>query len=388
MQLNEKEKKILAAIKLNPYISQQQLADEIGLSRSSVANLISGLIKKDYLIGKAYVLAEKKPVVCIGAANIDRRYLLNEPLTMRITNDVKERFSVGGCARNVAENLGRLGIESTLLSVVGNDSYWQSIKEHSEQFMDISQVDTIEDELTGVFVEVLNPKGAIEFSLTDMAIYQYMTPEWLNKHLALLKEAEYLVADLNLPKETLEFLISFKLANQIPLILISVSAPKMKNLPANLEGVDLFIVKYDESAAFFERPVHTKEEMEEVALKWLEFGLKSVAVTKNDEQVILKTDKKKSYHYINKDNASKRYNWGLNEAGCAGIIYAYKKKKSTNERLLFGVMNAYQTSKTLRLIRSNLTANQLEKEVSLFLKIEKNKTDKNKQIPNRLSKTE
>lgn len=371
MILNEKEKIILAAIKKDPYIGQQELADDIGLSRSSVANLISGLVKKDYLVGKAYILVEKKPIICIGAANIDRRYMLDEPLTMGRTTDMKERVTIGGCARNVAENLGRLGIEPTLLSIAGNDACWQQIKEHSAHFMDVSQVDIIDNESTGAFVEVLDEKGAIEFNLTDFAIYNYMTPEWLTKHFSLLKEAEYLVADLNLPKETLELLISFKTKYKIPLILVSVSVSKMENLPTCLKGVDLLIVKYDESAAFLDMPANTKKEMDDLALKWITFGLKSVAVTKNDELVTFITDKNEIYQYENKNDANKSYNWGLNEAGCAGIIYAYKKRKPTKERLFFGLVNAYQTSKTSHLIRPNLAANQLEREVKLFSEIEK-----------------
>lgn len=261
MILNEKEKKILDTIRKDPYISQQTLADQIGLSRSSIANLISGLVRKDYLVGKAYILVEKKPVICIGGTNIDRRYMLEDKIKAGEISDVKERFSYGGCARNVAENLGRLGIDPTLLSIVGNDACWDQLKEHSANFMDISQVDTIENESTGVFVEVLDKNGDIEFSLSDMDIYKYMTPEWLTKRFSLLKEAEYLVADLNLPKETLELLISFKIKHKIPLILLSVSVPKMKHLPSCLGGVDLLIVKNDESQAFLNTPVNTKEEM-------------------------------------------------------------------------------------------------------------------------------
>lgn len=371
MSLNENEKTILASIRKNPYIAQQELANQIGLSRSSVANIISGLVKKEYLVGKAYVLVEKKPVVCIGAANIDRRYLLKESLSMGITNDVKEIFSVGGCARNVAENLGRLGIEPTLLSIASNDACWHEIKEHSSHFMDVSHVDVMENGTTGSFVEILDTKGEIEFSLTDMDIYQNMTPDWLSKHFSLLKEAEYLVADLNLPKDTLELLISFKNKYRIPLVLISVSVPKMKNLPACLTGVDLLIVKYNESEAFLDRPVNTKEEMKQAALKWLTFGLKNIVVTKNDEMVTYATSKEKVYQYENVNDPNKTYNWGLNEAGCAGVIYAYKKKKPIKERILAGLVNAYHTSKTTHLIRPDLSAAQLDKDINKFSKIEK-----------------
>ena len=126
-----------------------------------------------------------------------------------------------------------------------------------------------------------------------------MTPEWLTKHFSLLKDAEYLVADLNLPKDTLELLLSFKLKYQIPLMLISVSVPKMENLPKCLKGVDLLIVKHDETEAYLDMPADTKEDMEKAASKWLTFGLKSIVITKNNEMVTYLSNKKMVYQYEN-----------------------------------------------------------------------------------------
>ena len=49
-KLTEKEQVIFDLIRKNPYISQQELAEILGLSRPSVANIISGLIKKGNII--------------------------------------------------------------------------------------------------------------------------------------------------------------------------------------------------------------------------------------------------------------------------------------------------------------------------------------------------
>jgi hypothetical protein len=60
-------------IRANPFISQQDLAVELRLSRSAVAGHIAGLIRERRLLGRAYVLPDKRPVLCIGAANLDRK---------------------------------------------------------------------------------------------------------------------------------------------------------------------------------------------------------------------------------------------------------------------------------------------------------------------------
>ena len=48
-------------LKENPYITQLELAERIGLSRPAVANIISGLMRQRYILGKAYVINERKP---------------------------------------------------------------------------------------------------------------------------------------------------------------------------------------------------------------------------------------------------------------------------------------------------------------------------------------
>ena len=64
----------------NPYITQLELAERIGLSRPAVANIISGLMRQRYILGKAYVINEESPIVCIGAANVDRKFYIDTPL--------------------------------------------------------------------------------------------------------------------------------------------------------------------------------------------------------------------------------------------------------------------------------------------------------------------
>ncbi len=85
--MSDSEKEILKkVIKDNPFISQRELAEAIGLSRPSVANIISGLIQKEYVMGKAYVLNEDYPIVCIGAANVDRKFYVHKDLVAETSN--------------------------------------------------------------------------------------------------------------------------------------------------------------------------------------------------------------------------------------------------------------------------------------------------------------
>ena len=54
--MTQRERQLLNWIEENPLISQQELADKAGITRSSVAVHISTLMKKGYITGKGYIV--------------------------------------------------------------------------------------------------------------------------------------------------------------------------------------------------------------------------------------------------------------------------------------------------------------------------------------------
>ena len=54
--MTHRERQVLKLIEADPMISQQEIADTLGITRSSAAVHISNLTKKGYIAGKGYVL--------------------------------------------------------------------------------------------------------------------------------------------------------------------------------------------------------------------------------------------------------------------------------------------------------------------------------------------
>ena len=54
--MTQRERQILQLIEADPMISQQEIADRLGITRSSAAVHISNLMKKGCIAGKGYVL--------------------------------------------------------------------------------------------------------------------------------------------------------------------------------------------------------------------------------------------------------------------------------------------------------------------------------------------
>ena len=69
--MTQRERQILQLIEQNPMVSQQELADQLQITRSSVAVHISNLLKKGYIAGKGYVLRTGSYAVVVGGVNMD-----------------------------------------------------------------------------------------------------------------------------------------------------------------------------------------------------------------------------------------------------------------------------------------------------------------------------
>lgn len=358
--LNENEQHIMKQIKENSFISQIELSEKVGLSRSSVANIISGLVKKEYIFGKAYVLNETRPIVCIGGANVDRKFYTNERYISGTSNPVRSSQSVGGVARNIAENLGRLGEEVILLSVCGNDPNWKEIQDLSSPFMNLDYVAHFENASTGSYTAVLNTDGNLEVALADMDIYDFITPEFLTKNSALLRKARCIIVDLNCPSETIEFLSSFSLKYHIPMAIIPVSSPKMKRLPQNLGNITWLITNVDETEAFMDCRIETAEDWENSAKKWLELGTENVIITDGAKGVMAGGKNEPIHHFAPINTPNVVDVTGAGDSFCAGVLFSWLQKKPFSTVIQSGIVNAHKTLLSKYTVRQDLSKNKFE----------------------------
>ena len=119
--MTQREQQILQLIEADPMISQQAIAEKLGITRSSVAVHISNLIKKGTIAGKGYVLRNEDYAVVVGGVNVDIGGRSFVPLVAADSNPGQVTMSLGGVGRNIAHNMSLLGLEVRLLTAYGND---------------------------------------------------------------------------------------------------------------------------------------------------------------------------------------------------------------------------------------------------------------------------
>jgi pseudouridine kinase len=144
----------------------------------------------------------------------------------------------GGVARNIAHNLARLGVETTLLTVLGNDANAETIIQATKAAgVNISHIMRLSAP-TGIYLALLDKSGELITAASDMANLAILSEEQIRNKFEIVKESRYVVADCNLPLETLE-----EIANQAAarLIIEPVSVAKCVKMLALLKTHGLFL---------------------------------------------------------------------------------------------------------------------------------------------------
>jgi len=143
--MTQRERQILNWIEADPMISQQELAERAGITRSSVAVHISNLMKKGCIAGKGYIVTRSPYVTVVGGMNMDIGGWPSEELVAQDSNPGRVRMSPGGVGRNIAHNMSLMGLDVRLLTAFGDDVYAQKLAAVcGELGIDISQSPVID----------------------------------------------------------------------------------------------------------------------------------------------------------------------------------------------------------------------------------------------------
>jgi pseudouridine kinase len=226
------------------------------------------------------------PILCIGAANIDRKLRTLAALAPRTSNPARQHESFGGVARNIAENLARLGLPAALMTAVGDDASGRALLEHAHAAgIDTGSTLLAEGAGTGTYTAVLDHDGEMAVALADMAICGALTSAVLAGRAAQLAAAAMIVADLNLPLESVAALPTLR-GPDAALVLVAVSEPKMANLPRDLRGVRLLLLNEGELAAQAGRALPAEADIATACRELQERGAQDVIVTRGRRGVL------------------------------------------------------------------------------------------------------
>ncbi len=355
--MTQREQQVLKLIQADPMISQQSIADELGITRSSAAVHISNLMKKGYITGKGYVLRPETYVVVVGGVNVDIGGRSYAPVVAADSNPGTVTISLGGVGRNIAHNMCLMDLDVRFLTAYGDDLNGQRFTSScSELGIDISHSLKVQDEATSSYLYLSDHQGEMALAISDMEVCKRVTPEYLACNLSLLQGARVVVADANIPEESLKYLAENCTS---PLFVDPVSTAKAQKITPILANIHTLKPNILEASLLSGIPIQNDEDVEKAAISLLEKGVKQVFITMGPSGVY--AAQTGEHHWI-PNVAGKMVNTtGCGDAFTAALVWAYLNGKNLKDSALAGLAAGSIAMESQETINSSMSITALKR---------------------------
>ena len=317
--MTQRERQILQLIESNPMISQQELAEELGITRSSVAVHISNLMNKGHIAGRGYVLRSGSYAVVVGGVNVDIGGRSFAPLVAADSNPGTVQVSLGGVGRNIAHNMSLLGTDVRMLTAFGDDVHGQRVAAScAELGIDASHACRVTGGTTSTYLYLTDEKGEMALAVSDMEICKKITPAYLAANLSLLQNAQLVIADCNIPQESLIYLAENCTA---PLFCDPVSTVKAEKLRPILNKIHTLKPNRMEAELLSGVKINSVEDVAKAADKLLELGVHRLFISLGGDGIYAAMDGQR-LHMPNLPGTMVNTT-GCGDAAMAAIGWAY-----------------------------------------------------------------
>lgn len=179
-------------------------------------------------------------VLVIGTSCLDVKGQAGQPLQRGTSVPGVIHSSAGGVARNIAENLARLGVSTTLLSAVGDDRTGQRIlAQAAEAGIDIGQMLLVPGTDTGAYLALFDHQGRLVFGLDDTRITAAIRPRYIYDNRRLFRDASMIVLDASPGAETLRTIFRLARHYRVPVCADPTSVTLASRLRPHLQDLVL-----------------------------------------------------------------------------------------------------------------------------------------------------
>ena len=178
------------------------------------------------------------PITVIGGANIDISAKYSSAAAAAgDSNQGHISTSAGGVARNIAENLARLGSAVKLITGLGDDEFSIPVRTSLNlPLLDLSACYAPPNTSSDSYLSLYDIKGELVSAVNQMRLVNKLTPSYLQRFKTQIINATLIIAECNLPPDTIYWLAV--LPDRPTLFFDGVSMEKITRLQPCLDQID------------------------------------------------------------------------------------------------------------------------------------------------------
>ncbi|WP_284618508.1 PfkB family carbohydrate kinase [Aquabacterium humicola] len=217
-------------------------------------------------------------IVVIGGANLDIAGRATAPARPGDSTPGRVHTAAGGVARNIAENLARLGHAVRLVSAVGDDDDGRRLKRLTAAArVDAGGCRVIAGARTARYLSLHAEDGRLLQAVNDMAVLDALGPDALAAEAGRLRRAAAVVVDANLCEAALGWL--FDQPIDAALHADAVSAAKCERLRTGLARLHTLKLNRLEAEVLSGLPTRTARQRERAAAWFHAQGVRRLAMS-------------------------------------------------------------------------------------------------------------
>ncbi|MEM7798353.1 MAG: carbohydrate kinase family protein [Chloroflexota bacterium] len=278
----------------------------------------------------------REKILVIGASLMDTKGQPTAGLDTGTSNPAAIRTTMGGTARNVAENLARMGAVVQLMSAVGDDfAGSEIISKTSAAGVECGHVQVVEGQNTGTYIAVIDHTGQLSVALDDTRVMASLTPDYLEAHRDLFAEAAWVVLDGGITGATLQTAVNIANEVNVPLCADPSSTRLASRLCPYIHRLSLIVPNELEAAAICDVQYggYDPESSLSVARQLVQMGVETAVVSLSDFGLVYATGEESGY-------LPARFTEIIDTTGTGDAITA---------AILFGMINEFPTLESMRL---------------------------------------
>lgn len=275
-------------------------------------------------------------ILVIGATLLDARGKPLAGLEPGTSNPADLLITRGGTARNVAENLGRLGADVILISAVGHDLIGdQLLAQTAEAGVNVNYILQENDLHTGAYLALLEDDGSLSVALDDVSIMQVITSGYLHRNRKLFRDAALVMMDGSLSPEAMATVARLAARYNVPLCADPSSGRLAYKLRPFLPQLRLVVPNVIEAAALLsvDPPGDDSDDSLPLARQLVQAGVDIAVLTLANYGISYATSDEVGY-------LPARYGQVVDNTGTGDAVTA---------AIMFGLMNDLPVIEALRL---------------------------------------
>jgi pseudouridine kinase len=282
-------------------------------------------------------------VLVVGAAGLDMKVRPQEAtISLGQSNPGEIRWGWGGVARNIAENLSRLGAEVHLVTAVGKDKWGADLLQQLVELgVDISDCIISDANPTASYVALYQASAQMWVAFDDMSVVRQITPGYVYRIRRLVRETDMICIDANIIPSSLKTLMRLANTYDVPVCADPTTTLLAHRLIPHLSQLSLITPNKSEAEALLNTRLDTEQAISESARNLVKAGVDLAIITLGAEGLYYATSAESGRLPAFQVNVVDPT--GAGDALTAAVAYGLLSGVSPGESVRLGMAAAAQT---------------------------------------------